>query len=108
MKNYFNVRLLMRSRKPYLIFWPQYFDSKRSRGDGRRIAKKIAIDKITAKDVAKAARNLGYKAEYEPNYKYPRTWWDEPGRVLVDAKGKKKSKVMLEISKELRILRARR
>ena len=65
----------MRSRKPFLIFWPQYFDAKRSRSKGRRLSIKFAIDRVSLSDIAKAARNLGYNAEIEQNYKYSRTWW---------------------------------
>jgi len=92
----------MRARKPFLIFWPQYFDAKRSRGKGRRLPKKFAFDKVSTKDIVKAARRLGYNADVEQNYKYSRTWWDDPGRVVIDAKGKKKTKVLLEVAKEMR------
>ena len=97
----------MRTRKPFLIFWPQYFDAKRSRSNGRRLSKKFAIEKVNLGDIAKAAKNLGYNAEIERNYKYPKTWWEEPGRVLIDTKGKKKNKVMLEIAKEIRKLQSK-
>ncbi|MHA1294434.1 MAG: signal recognition particle subunit SRP19/SEC65 family protein [Promethearchaeota archaeon] len=98
----------MRSRKPFLIFWPQYFDLKRSRGDGRRLPKNLAIEKVTPEDIAKAARRLGYVAQIEKGYKYPRTWWDSPGRVLVETRGKKKSKVLYELAKEIRKMRTKR
>ena len=97
----------MRSRKPFLIFWPQYFDGKRSRNQGRRLPKKLALDKVTTNDIAKAAKNLGYNAVIEQGYKYSRTWWDDPGRVVLDAKGKKKSKILLEVAKELRKLQSK-
>ena len=97
----------MRTRKPFLIFWPQYFDAKRSRSDGRRLAKNLAIEKVTTKEIAKAARRLGYKAEIEGTFKYSRTWWDDPGRVAINTKGKQKSKVILEIAKEIRKLRGK-
>jgi len=92
----------MRSRKPYLIFWPQYFDSKRSRTNGRRLPRKFAVEKVNLEEIVKAARKLGYNAEIERGYKYPKSWWEEPGRVLIDTKGKKKAKVMLEVAKEIR------
>jgi len=92
----------MRSRKPFIIFWPQYFDAKRSRAEGRRVSKKLASDRITYEDIIKAAKRLGYVTQYEKNYKYPRTWWDNPGRILIDTKGKKKSKVLLEVAKEIK------
>jgi len=98
----------MRSRKPFLIFWPQYFDAKRSRSKGRRIPKKFAIEKVNLEDIAKAAKNLGYNVEIERNYKYSRAWWDDPGRVLIDVKGKKKTKVMLEVAKEIRTLQTKK
>jgi signal recognition particle subunit SRP19 len=97
----------MRSRKPYLIFWPQYFDGKRSRSNGRRVPRKFAIDKVNLEEIARAARNLGYKTEIEISYKYPRSWWEESGRVLIDSQGKKKAKVMLEIAKEIRKLHSK-
>ncbi|MFX1408910.1 MAG: signal recognition particle subunit SRP19/SEC65 family protein [Promethearchaeota archaeon] len=92
----------MRSRKPFIIFWPAYFDLKRSRAEGRRIPKKYAIERINTQDIVKAAKKLGYDTQFEGGYKYPKTWWDDPGRVLIDIKGKQKSKVMLEIAKEIR------
>ncbi|MHA1985187.1 MAG: signal recognition particle subunit SRP19/SEC65 family protein [Promethearchaeota archaeon] len=92
----------MRSRKPFLIFWPQYFDLKRSRSKGRRLPRKFAIERVTTNIIAKAAKNLGYNAVVEQGYKYSRSWWDDPGRVVLDAKGKKKSKVLLEVAKEIR------
>ena len=96
----------MRSRKPFLIFWPQYFDAKKSRSEGRRLPKKLSINKISITDIAKAAENLGYNVEIEKNLKYSRTW-GEPGRVLINVKGKKKSKVMLEVAKEIRKIQSK-
>ena len=97
----------MRTRKPYLIFWPQYFDAKRSRSNGRRLPRKFAIDKVNLEEIVKAAKNLGYNAEIERSYKYPRTWWEDPGRVILDAKGKKKNKILLEVAKEIRKIQSK-
>ena len=96
----------MRTRKPFLIFWPHYFDARKTRSEGRRLPKNLALDKISPKEIAKGARRLGYKAEIEMSYKFPRMWWENPGRVVIDAKGKKKSKVLREVAKEIRIMRS--
>ncbi|MHA1805455.1 MAG: signal recognition particle subunit SRP19/SEC65 family protein [Promethearchaeota archaeon] len=92
----------MRTRKPFLIFWPQYFEKRRTRKEGRRLPQNLALDKVSLADIAKAAKRLGYKVEMDNVSRYPRTWWDAPGRVLIDPKGKKKSRVIKEIAKELR------
>lgn len=92
----------MRTRKPFIIFWPQYFDAKRTRSQGRKVPKNFAIEKVNPKDIAAAAKKLGYIAQIENSYKYPKSWWDPPGRVVINTKGKKKSKVLLEVAKEIR------
>jgi len=92
----------MRSRKPFVIFWPQYFDAKRSRSKGRRVPRKFAIEKINNNDILKAAKRLGYEAHYEKGYQYPRTWWDDPGRVTINTKGKKKTKVLIDVAKDIK------
>jgi len=97
----------MRSNKPFLIFCPQYFDAKRSRAEGRKISKNLAIEKATLKEIVQAAQILGYQAEVEGNLRYPRTWWDDPGRVIIETKGKKKSRVLLEVAKEIRKMRSK-
>ncbi|MBD3196080.1 MAG: signal recognition particle protein Srp19 [Candidatus Lokiarchaeota archaeon] len=98
----------MRSRKPFLIFWPQYFDAKKTRSEGRRLPQNLAIEKITVKDIGEAAKNLGYQFQIERMLQYPRTWWEEPGRVLINTNGKRKSKVLKEIAREIRKLRTKR
>ncbi|TFG00240.1 MAG: hypothetical protein EU541_02810 [Promethearchaeota archaeon] len=92
----------MRSRKPFLIFWRQYFDKKLTRSDGRRLPKDLAIDKITIEEIAQAANRLGYQVQIETYLQYPRRWWEDPGRVLINTQGKKKSKVIKEIAKEIK------
>ena len=92
----------MRSRKPFIIIWPQYFDLKRSRAEGRRIPKKFAIERTNPSEIANVANRLGYEAHYEKEYKYPKSWWEDPGRIILDSKGKTKSKVLLELAKELK------
>ncbi|NHJ20448.1 MAG: signal recognition particle protein Srp19 [Candidatus Lokiarchaeota archaeon] len=92
----------MRSRKPFIIFWPQYFDIKRSRSNGRRVPRKFAIEKVTTSDIIGAANKLGYNAHHEKGYRYPKTWWDDPGRVSIDTMGKKKNKVLIEVAKEIK------
>ncbi len=95
----------MRSRKPFLIFWPQYFEARKTRSEGRRLPKNQAIDKVSCKEIAKAANRIGHGAQIESVLKYPRSWWEDSGRVVVNAKGKKKSQLMKEIANEIRKMR---
>jgi len=95
----------MRKRTPFLIFWPQYFDLKKTRSQGRRLPKNLAIEKVSIEEVAAAAKRLEYQVQIEPILKYPKSWWEESGRVLINTKGKKKFKVIKEIAKEIKKMR---
>src|SRR6056297_235987 len=83
-------------------FWPQYFDRDRTRAMGRRVSKGDATGKPNAKDVLEAAQQAGYYAEIDSFRKYPRTWWDDPGLVLVDIMGQKKSFALKKIAPEVK------
>ena len=96
----------MRKRTPYLIFWPQYFDKNRTINQGRRLPKNLAIEKITLDDIEKAVISLGLEYKIEKTSKYPKSWWDDLGRILIDSKGKKKRKLLFEIAKQIRKLKS--
>lgn len=97
----------MRKRTPFLIYWPQYFDLKKTRSQGRRLPKNLAIEKVSVEEIAAAAKRLDYQIQIEPLLKYPKSWWEESGRVLINSKGKKKSKVIKEIAKEIKKMRGK-
>ena len=66
------------------VIWPAYIDSSKTRSDGRRVPADVAVDSPSAAEVANAAKQVGYEPEYEPNKQYPRSWWEESGRVTVE------------------------
>jgi signal recognition particle subunit SEC65 len=68
---------------------------------GRRLPKSSAIPLPTIEELAEAAVKLKYSAEIDPNARYPRTWWDPPGVLLIDTKGQKKINVMDKLAKEI-------
>jgi signal recognition particle subunit SRP19 len=69
---------------PEYIIWPAYIDSSKTRSEGRRVPTDVAVDSPRAAEVANAAKQVGYEPEYEPDKRYPRSWWEKRGRVTVD------------------------
>ena len=82
------------------IIYPIYFDATRSRKDGRRVPKKLSIEKPTIIDISKAAKNLGYNPVLQQNSSHPKYNWRNDGRILVDKKGSKNS-MITQIAKSL-------
>ncbi len=67
------------------VIWPAYLDSSKSRGQGRRVPEDVGVDSPDAKEIAKAVKQVGYDFEYEADKRYPKSWWEDTGRVTVDA-----------------------
>lgn len=72
-----------------LVIWPQYFDRSLTRSQGRRVAKKYAVDKPSVDDIAKAAKSLHLHPVIEKNAIYSSQPWRKKGRVLIDAQDSK-------------------
>lgn len=89
-----------------VVIWPVNLDSKKSRAEGRKIAKKFAVPNVRLLDVVEACKELGISFEVE-NKKYPKCWWEEVGRVLVE-KRKRKIEIMIEIAKKIAEIRKRK
>ena len=79
--------------------WPIYFDKRRSRGDGRRVAKDIAVPNASIEEIMKAAKKMGLNPQKEDKA-YPGRWWKKEGRVIVDKIGKK-TKILRDIATEI-------
>jgi len=68
-----------------IVLYPAYFDLGRTRDQGRRVAKRWAVDSPTADEIAAAAKALGLQPQLEAGKSFPSTPWRKEGRVLVRA-----------------------
>ena len=71
-----------------------------SRQQGRRVAKKNAIEKPNIESLAKAAKSLGLHPILEKNSAHPSAHWKRNGRLLVDKKDSKNN-ILNKISNRL-------
>lgn len=86
-----------------IVLWPAYFDVRLSRGEGRRVAKRDAVEAPTARMIYEAARSLGLDCILELDKAYPRFWYRGGGRVLVEPR-LKKAELLAEISAKLKTM----
>lgn len=68
-----------------IVLYPAYFDLGRSRDQGRRVAKRWAVESPSTQDIAAAAKALGLQPQVEDGKAFPSTPWRKEGRVLVRA-----------------------
>ena len=68
--------------KHYHCLYPVYFDATRSRSEGRRVGKELAVENPLARTIFDAVQMLGYKVAFEPGKMHPKDWAN-PGRVRI-------------------------
>ncbi|PGH03181.1 signal recognition particle subunit SRP19 [Blastomyces parvus] len=70
----------------YQCLYPVYFDKTRSRAEGRKVSKKLAVENPLARDILDAVQVLGLRVGIlEPEKLHPKDWAN-PGRVRVQLK----------------------
>jgi len=88
------------------IIWVANLDAKKTRAEGRKIAKRFAVPNVRLQELVQACRELGLNFVAE-NKKYPRSWWEEGGRIVVEGEARK-AKLMLEIAGKILEIRERK
>jgi len=83
-----------------ILLWPAYFDSNKTRLQGRKVPKSLAIASPKLEEMQKAAKGIGLQPEVVFDVKYPKSPWQKTGYVLIPKKGSK-TQIIRKIAKEL-------
>ena len=81
------------------VIWPAYFDASKTKKEGRKVPKSIAVANPNVSEVYEAARRLGLDPELEADAAHPALPWHRTGRVLIGADGPK-TQILKKVSKE--------
>lgn len=92
---------MVRTRSDHIVLWPSYFDSGKSRAEGRRVAKNKSIDKPTAEEIYTVVKSLGMEVGLRPDKCYPGNWWEKEGAVYVK-KSVSKTKLIDQVATGLK------
>jgi signal recognition particle subunit SRP19 len=82
------------------IIWPAYFDQAKTRKDGRRVPKNLAVQFPRIAEITEAAEKLGLKHEVAAETGYPKTPWAKTGMLLIEKQGSKEQMIK-KIAKQL-------
>ncbi len=76
--------------KHWQCLYPVYFDVARTRDEGRRVGRELAVSNPLAREIVDAVQTLGLNVVFEPAKTHPKDWAN-PGRVriLLKENGKK-------------------
>ncbi len=90
----------MRKLDHQAIIWPVYFDWNKTRKDGRRIPKNMAVQSPKILEIKEAADKLGLRNEVNLEAHFPKAPWVKSGMLFVE-KNEAKEKVIQRIAKQL-------
>ena|SRR4030042_156801 len=82
------------------IIWPAYFDQSKTRKEGRRVPKSLAVQSPRIQEITEAVAKLGLKHEVAAEAGYPKTPWAKTGMILVE-KTVSKEQTIKKIAKQL-------
>ncbi|MEM1588944.1 MAG: signal recognition particle subunit SRP19/SEC65 family protein [Candidatus Bathyarchaeia archaeon] len=88
-----------------VILWPAYFDSAKTRKEGRKVPKSLAVPSPKISELKEAAEKLGLKHESVLDTSYPKTPWLKTGMLLI-AKKEPKNQLLKKIAKQLLKIRS--
>ena len=87
------------------VIWPAYFDQTKTRKEGRRVPKTLAVPNPKIGDVAAATSQVGLKHELVAEVAYPKTPWLKTGLIMVEKKGSKEQ-IIRKVAKQLLKIRS--
>jgi signal recognition particle subunit SRP19 len=88
-----------------VILWPAYFDSTKTREEGRKVPKTLAVPSPKISELKEAAEKLGLEHELVPEAGYPKTPWMKTGMLLI-AKKEPKNQIIKKVAKQLQKIRS--
>jgi len=94
-------------KKGKIILWPVYFDSIKTRTEGRKIPKGYAIQSPRVEELEKAVQRLGLQFQTVTDASHSKEPWHKTG-LLVVSKEDSKTQIMRKIARLLQSIRAER
>lgn len=89
-----------------IVIWSVYFDSTKTRKQGRKLPLSLSIPNPKIEEIVEAAKLLGLDPIIEEK-SYPREWWIYDKRIVVLKKGSKRE-TLKQIALKLKELRERK
>ena len=87
------------------IIWPAYFDQAKTRKEGRRVPKSLAVQSPKIVEIKEAVEKLGLRHEVAMESGYPKTPWVKTGMMMVEKQGSKEQ-IIRKIAKQLLKIRS--
>jgi len=83
-----------------IVLWPVYFDANKTRVEGRRVPKKLAIPSPSLDEIQKAVKRMGIQPEVIHDAIHPNSPRQKTGLLIIPKKDSK-VEILRKIAREL-------
>lgn len=87
-----------------IVLWSVYFDSTKTRNEGRKVSKKLSVPSPKLEELDIAAKKLGFQPTTVFDAAHPSTSYKKSG-LLILSKTESKGRIIKKIARELSNLR---
>ena len=91
-------------KKDKVVLWSLYFDSTKSRVEGRKVVKGVAIPSPKLDEIRRAVEQLGFQCEIVSDASHPKLSWQRSGMLIVSKVGSK-TQMIKKIAGQLLVVR---
>lgn len=89
-----------------ITIWPAYIDLDKTQKEGRKISKENAVSNPKIQEINKAAKKLNLEPEVKRDVSYPKSWWENSGKVLISLNDSlTKREALIKISNIIKVAR---
>jgi len=92
-------------KRDKIAIWPVYFDSTKTRIEGRKVPKGYAVQSPRMEELEKAVQKLGLQSQTVANAAHSREPWRKTGLLIVSKEGSK-TQIIRKIARLLQNIRA--
>lgn len=93
--------MVRKERKTWIIY-PEYFDKRKARSEGRRVPKELSVSSPKIDDIGKILDSLDVPNRVENHEHHPATWFERNGRILLPKQKGSKRELLKKLAEELR------
>jgi len=87
-------------KRDKFVLWPVYFDSIKTKLEGRRVPKSLAVPAPKLEELQKAVKQAGLQPEVIADAGHPSSPWQKTGLVVVP-KRDSKTQILRRVAEEL-------
>ncbi|MFW6040620.1 MAG: signal recognition particle subunit SRP19/SEC65 family protein [Thermoplasmatota archaeon] len=98
---------MARKERKIWIIYPEYFDTRLTRSERRRVPKNLAVNSPDIDEISEVLDSFDIPNRVEKHKHHPHDWYEKRGRIIINKQGKSKEEFLKDLAKSIKLKRQR-